>query len=176
MWQNVTLASDAPWTDQAQPSHVHTSVVSMAILEISETREHYMYSHIVDRRAALLKGLSKLSGVEVSLQFSCCVRYRLIELNLHGGSRSAMLHHSNTNFLHTCIKPSSSSLQSCDRGRTLQIDYVTSCNFLQRFWLQMLPGPLLLVKGGGAWGQGYTLTYNHARRLPYASWTPSTET
>ena len=63
-WQNVTLASDAPWTELNRAMNVQVSVVSVARLETTITRERY--SLIWDGNAALLKGLSKLSRVEVS--------------------------------------------------------------------------------------------------------------
>ena len=159
---HVTKRHVGKWRimDWARPSHERTSVVSVARLETSESQEHY--SLIMDSSAALLKGLSKLSCVEVSytqvcfmitytasysclfkalyLQFSCCIIYCLIKLNPHGGSRSAVLWLRLHSFI---LNHHLSSPHSCDRRRTPQIDYVKSCNFMQLF---MLPSPLPLIK------------------------------
>ena len=124
-----------------------------------------------EQKRGFAERLSKLSGVEVSYkhmlihctashwwlfkmlypQLLCCVRYHLIELNLHGGS--AVFHHTIWLKHAYILNCHLSSLQSCDRRWIPQLYYVTSCNFLQWFWSWMLPVPFPLMKRGGALGQ-----------------------
>ena len=98
-----------PWLD----------VMSMSRLETSETWEHY--SLLVDRNAAMQKHCQN-SAVHVEVFYQtfwlmitytvstinwclfktlspafCCIRYCLIELNLHGGS--SVLYHDHATFL-----------------------------------------------------------------------------